>query len=244
MGKPDEPHEHPNELWRPSGNDGLPLDLNNPHQLSYAILNVAFLSDQEVARVVTHLMETGQYYQAARCLEIVAQHRLGLDFSGDELVGHDEPGFGSFHGWIYDLLRSGALYHRSRRPRTAEAAFRRALIFVEEALRHTDRQEPLEEDRGEMFCLGLAFELAGHCCAALEDTSGLDYYQAAESYWYQATRRRPEGITHWIYHPVTQKVISCLFPVLETRPISEDTREHLFTADYQTRLGTAKSLLR
>ncbi len=227
-------------IWRPSGEGEL--DLSNPRQLSFAILNIALLSEEERVRVVSHLAEVGQFYQAARCLEIVAQHRLGLDFTGTELIDYQIPGFGGFHAMIYDLLRSGTLYHKAKRPSTALAAYRRALLFVEEALRSMKRYP--QDDQDAVWGIGLAFELAGHCCAAMDDSNGLEYYQAAESYWGKAVRLRPEEITHWTYHPVTKTVINCLKPVVETRALSDDYREQLLTSDYQTRLESAKSLLR
>lgn len=236
------PDDRP-ELWWPSAEDPAPeLDLDNPNQLSYAVLNAAKLSEAEVTRVVDHLVSIGQHYQAARCLEIVAQHHLGLDFTGHELIDHQIPGFGVFHAQIYDMLRAGICYHRAKRPRTAEAAYRRALIFVEEALRSLPAYS--SESNTQMWGVGLAFELAGHCCVALDDASGLEYYQAAERFWTQALRIRPEEITHWTSHPVTRTVINCLTPVVETRELDEGYREQLFTNDYQTRLDTAKSLLR
>lgn len=227
------------ELWRPTEGE---LDLDNPNQLSLAILNVAQLSQAEVTRVVSHLVDIGQVYQAARCLEIVAQHQLGLDVTGTELIDRGNPSFGWFHQVIYQLLRSGSLYHRAKRPRTAEASYRRALIFVEEALRNLPNYS--QENHAEVWGVGLAFELAGHCCAALDDSNGLEYYQAAEQFWTRALRIRPEEIAHWTYHPVTQTVINCLAPVAETRALDEGYREFLFTSDYQTRIDTAKSLLR
>jgi hypothetical protein len=231
------------ELWWPTGDaPGPELDLNNPNQLSFAILNVARLSEAEVTRVVDHLVAIGQVFQAARCLEIIAQHQLGLDVSGAELIDEGRPGFGVFHTLIYDMLRAGTLYHRAKRPKTAETAFRRALIFVEEALRTLPGYS--SDSHAEMWGVGLAFELAGHCCVVLDDMSGLEYYQAAEQFWTQALRIRPEASSHWTSHPVTRTVINCLSPVMETRDLDEDYREFLFTPDYQTRLDAAKSLLR
>lgn len=226
------------ELWLP---DGQPMDVNDPTELSRAILEAARTSEAEVTRIVSHLAGVGQFYQAARCLEIVAQHRLGLDLTGTELLDYRIPQFGRFHRIIHDLLKAGALYHQAERHRTAKAAFRRALLFVEEALRNINGLNRV--DNGEMACLGLAFELAGHCCVALEDSEGLDYYSAAANYWGQAARMRPEALFQWSHHPVTQTVIRCLAPVAETRAIAEATREELFASDYMTRIDTARRLL-
>jgi tetratricopeptide (TPR) repeat protein len=228
------------ELWVP-GSGGEPVDLNNQANLNEAILEAARTSDAEVTRLVSHLASIGHYYQAARCLEIVAQHKLGLEFTGEELLSYQFPGFGAFHHVIYDLLRAGALYHQARRIRTAEAAFRRALLFVEEALRNINGLERV--DNGEMACLGLAFELAGHCCVALDDSEGLEYYRAAQKYWGQAARMRPEAMFKWSHHPVTQTVIRCLGPAVETRSVRRVSRDDLFASDYMTRIGTASSLL-
>lgn len=227
-------------FWIP-GSDGQPVEVHTPAQLSAAILDAAKTSDAEVTRLVSHLAAIGQYYQAARCLEIVAQHKLGLEFTGEELLNYEIPGFGNFHQVIYDLLRAGALYHQARRTRTAEAAFRRALLFVEEALRNINGLDRV--DNGEIACLGIAFELAGHCSLALGDSEGLDYYHAAQKYWGQAARMRPEALFKWSHHPVTQTVIRCLGPVVETRQVNRESREDLFASDYMTRIGTARSLL-
>src|SRR3989338_8989288 len=102
----------PFELWIP-GADGQPVDVSSQQALNHAILLALRTSDAEVARVVTHLVDVGLFYQAARCLEIVAQHKLGLDFTGEELLNYEVMAFGSFHRVIYDMLRARAPYHRS-----------------------------------------------------------------------------------------------------------------------------------
>lgn len=233
-------HDDAFELWVP-GVDGRPLDVTSPRALSEAILAAMGRSEAEVASLVTHLVDLGQHYAAARCLEIMAQHKLGLDLTGDELLSYHFPGFGTFHQVIFDLLRAGALYHRSGRQRTSRAAVRRALLFVEEAIRSIKGLDRV--DNGEMVCLGIAFELAGHCCVALEDSDGLDYYRAAQRYWSQAARMRPEALFQWAHHPVTQTVIRCLEPVVEIRPAERVEAEALFAADYTTRIDTARRLL-
>lgn len=241
MASPEQPESAP-EIWLPSTGELRELDLENPNQLSYAILNVARLSEGEATRVVDHLVAIGQPYQAARCLEILAQHQLGLDFTGAELIDRGYGRFGAFHAQIHAMLRAGTLYDRAHRPRTAEAAFRRALIFVEEALRSLNGYS--SEQHAEVWGVGVAFELAGHCCVALDDSSGLEYYQAAETHWSIACRLRPEEISHWSHHPVTRTVIRCLEPAVASRELEPEYREQLFAPDYQTRLDTAKSLLR
>lgn len=228
------------ELWVP-GVDGQPLDVASPRALGEAIVAAMGRSEAEVTALVTHLVDVGQHYAAARCLEILAQHKLGLDLTGDELVSYQFPSFGTFHRVILDLLRAGALYHRSGRQRTSRAAVRRALLFVEEAIRSIKGLDRV--DNGEMVCLGIAFELAGHCCVALEDADGLDYYRAAQRYWGQAARMRPEALHQWAHHPVTRTVIRCLEPVVEIRPPQQVEPEALFAADYTTRIDTASRLL-
>lgn len=220
------------DLWRPELGPELALD--------GAILEAAERSDAEAERIVGRLLEQGQRYEAARVLEVVAQRRLGLAVDGAELLRYERPAFGRFHRVIYDLMRAGALYARGGRKRTGEAAFRRALLFVEEAIRHIKAPERVEY--GEMACLGLAFELAGHCCAALSDPEGLAYYHAAQTYWGQAARMRPEALFQWSHHPVTRTVIGCLGPVVETRS-RQEAWDELFAPDYMTRLDSARKLL-
>lgn len=232
--------EHDPELWIPRS-DGSWLDISNQAKLNDAILAAARTSEAEVTKLVSHLAQLGQFYQAARCLEIVAQHRLGLEFSGQELLDYEVPGFGDFHAVIRRMLEAGALYHKAQRQRTAEATFKRALLFVEEALRNVTGLDRV--DNGELACLGIAFELAGHCCVALDDSDGLDYYRAAQQYWGQAARMRPEALFQWAHHPVTQVVIRCLEPVVETRKARPSDSEDLFAADYITRIDTARRLL-
>lgn len=228
------------ELWFPDP-DSRELDLSDPLNLNQAILNVAKLSDEDVARVVGHLADAGQYYQAGRCLEVVAQERLGLEAPA-HAVNPSSTGFGAFHAAIYILLRAGALYSRSRRPRTADTVFRRALIFVEESLRSVDslRTSHIQD----LWSVGVTFELAGHVCVALADRNGIDYYQAARDYWDQAIRLRPEEIPALTVHPVTRTVISCLESAIEARKIDDNYRGILFSSDYATRIDTATSLLR
>ncbi len=225
------------ELWLPGD-----LDLTDPFKLQLAILNVVKLSDEEVARVVTHLVNAGQFYPAARCLEVVAQERMGLEVPADVALNPATPGFGAFHATIYFLLRAGALYSQARRPKTAATIFRRALIFVEESLRGVERVRTSHPH--DLWSVGVTFEMAGHVCVALADMDGLEYYGAAMEYWGHAVRLRPEEIPQLTLHPVTQTVISCLEQAALARNIDENYRDILFTPDYQTRIDTARSLLR
>jgi tetratricopeptide (TPR) repeat protein len=225
------------ELWIPGE-----FDLSDPFKLQAAILNVAKLSDEEVTRVVTHLVDAGQYYQAARCLEVVGQERLGLEVPADQVLNPAVPEFGAFHATIFFLIRAGALYNQAKRPKTAATIFRRALIFVEESLRSVERVRSSHNQ--DLWSVGVTFEMAGHVCVALSDSDGLDYYGAAMQYWDQAVRLRPEEIPQLTYHPVTRTVIGCLEQAAMARNIDENYREILFTPDYQTRIDTARSLLR
>ncbi|MBI6545363.1 MAG: hypothetical protein HY692_01130 [Cyanobacteria bacterium NC_groundwater_1444_Ag_S-0.65um_54_12] len=233
--------EERGDLWLPGSAAGN-FDLSDPNQLHYAILNVVKLSAEEVARVVAQLVDAGQFYQAARCLEVVAQEQLGIESLPGVVFNPAVPRFGAFHAAIYILLRSGALYTKAKRPKTANTVFRRALIFIEESLRGIERVRSSHNQ--DLWSLGVTFEMAGHVCVALSDQSGLEYYEAARQYWDQAVRLRPEEIPALTYHPVTQTVISCLEPVVETRRVDDNYREVLFTPDYQMRIDTAKSLLR
>lgn len=229
------------QLWLPGPAIG-DLDLGDSLALQAAILNVAKLSADDVGRVVAHLVNAGQYYQAARCLEVFAQERLGMEAPLDLVFNPATPGFGAFHATIYFMLQAGALYSKAKRPRTADTIFRRALIFVEESLRSVEHVR--SSHNHDLWSLGVTFEMAGHVCVALDDVAGLDYYGAAIEYWNAAVRLKPEEIPTLTYHPVTKTVISCLEPAIETRRLDENYREILLTPDYQTRIDTAKSLLR
>lgn len=222
-------------LWRPALPEGGP-------NLDAAILLAAKASDAEVARLVAHLTGAGRFYEAARVLEVVAQEHLGLSLQGDELTGHGAPHFGSFHRRIQALMRAGALYLEGGRRRTAIAAFTRAQLFVEEALRQASGLNP-QDPRG-LACMGLGFELAAHCCVAVGEREGLDYYAAALRYWGQAARLKPEALLTWADHPVTATVIRCLEPALAVRaPAPEAWPSELFASDYVTRIDHARRLL-
>lgn len=231
------PHDESAPIWRPSTQEGAP-------SLDAAILEAAKASDAEVARLVAHLTGAGRFYEAARVLEVVAQGHLGLALEGHELTGHHSPNFGNFHRRIQALMRAGALYLEGGRRRTAQAAFLRAQLFVEEALRQA--AGPPAHDARALVCLGLGFELAGHCCVAVGEREGLDYYAAALRYWGQAARMKPEALLAWNDHPVTATVIRCLEPALALRAPTA-TPQHwpseLFASDYVTRIDHARRLL-
>lgn len=205
--------------------------------LDEAILKAAELSEGDGIRISDQLASAGQPYQAARCLEVVIQRRLGLELTGRELTGFEEADFGAFHARILALLHAGSLFLEAGRPRTARSVIMRSLLFVEEALR---RVEPPSDEWAALGCLGLGFELAGHCCAASEEADGLEYYQAAHEYWDRAVRSRPEAFPQWTMHPVTDTVIRCLVEAGRIRRVEE---ERLEARDFPTRLEAARALL-
>lgn len=229
----------PFDFWTPrrrlegaaSGDDTLDLALQAVGQLPRA----------EARRMIDQLIRIGQYYEAARCLELMAQQSLGIFTRAERLVDRRRAEFGSFHDDIRALMQAGEIFHRSRRPTTGWAAFQRALIFVEEALRSLEGVE--RDDPGEACCIGLAFELAGHCCAAIDNADGLEYYKAAQDYWDQGTAVSPDETSRWQEHHVTQTVIASLEPVVAIKPLEPSLRISLFSTDYVTRLDTAKALL-
>lgn len=233
MEEPSEDRVHP--LWLPPVGGG-------PLQPHLAILDLARESGEEAGRVVEALLSSGQFHQAARCLEVLAQEGLGLETAGRDRLDPEAPEFGAFHATILLLLRSGVLYGRAGRPKTAGAVFRRALIFVEDTLREVPGQPA--PGRGGLWSLGVTFELAGHVCVALGEQDGLAYYGAALDYWERAERAHPEDLGTLTGHPVTRTVISCLEPATARLDLDEAWRTLLLTADYPTRLDSARSLLR
>lgn len=226
------------ELWMPQTRQ---MDADENSLLQEALQQITVMQREEARAVIDHLIRLEQFYQAARCLELAAQHGLGIFFTGEELTDRRDPTFGDFHLEIRNLLEAGALYHRSRRPGTAHTTFQRALIFVEEAIRGIASFEVA--DPGDACCVGLAFELAGHCASAVGDTTGIDYYRAAEEYWNHSAHIDLSEVASWQEHPVTQTVISTLEPILTVKPVEPALRISLFTPDFQTRLGSAKGLL-
>jgi hypothetical protein len=227
------------DFWTPRRR--LDGDSSEDDTLDLALQAVGHLPRPEARRMIDQLIRLGQYYEAARCLELMAQQGLGIITRAERLVDRRRPEFGSFHDDIRALMQAGELFHRSRRPGTGWAAFQRALIFVEEALRSLEGVE--RDDPGEACCIGLAFELAGHCCAAIDKADGLEYYKAAQEYWDQGTAVSPDETSRWQEHHVTQTVIASLEPVVAIKPLEPSLRISLFSTDYITRLDTAKALL-
>jgi hypothetical protein len=229
----------PFDFWTPRRR--LDGDASEGDPLDAALQSVGQLPRAEARRMIDQLIRLGQYYEAARCLELMAQQGLGIITRAERLVDRRRPEFGLFHDDIRALMQAGELYHRSRRPGTGWAAFQRALIFVEEALRSLEGVE--RDDPGEACCIGLAFELAGHCCAAIDNADGLEYYKAAQEYWDQGTAVSPDETSRWQAHHVTHTVIASLEPVVAIKPLEPSLRISLFSTDYVTRLDTAKALL-
>lgn len=230
--------DRPHEPGKSEDASGLLASLNN-QQLE--MLRLMVLAPDQLLDALGPMMQQGRFYEAARYLEISAQQRLGAMLTGEELVDPDYPTFGEFHLNIRNLLWAGVLYAHNRHPRTGEATLKRAQLFVEEALRRIRNIQG--RHNGQVTCVGLAFEMAGHCSAALSDPSGRDYYKAAVTYWDKSARLCPEELKVWYNHPVTETVISCLNPVVAVKEVDEAYYDVLFTADYRTRLDSARTLL-
>ena len=158
------------DVWLPPHNNDK--NISDPDSyLQWAFSNIASLPRDGVITVVNNLINLGFLYHAARCLEISAQHNIGVFFTGNELLSYRYPNFGNFHRDIKALLEAGCLYIKGNREKTAALAFNRALSFVEEALRQIESYE--EESTKDVLCLGLAFELAGHCCFPIGNSDGI-----------------------------------------------------------------------
>lgn len=235
------------ELWLP--NSGIPLDnnikkedLNSDTYLNWALQNVSFFEREETLKVVNHLVNLNNLYQAARCLEISAHHRLGVFFTGEELIDYRYPTFGEFHKDIKWLLEAGVLLIQDKRQKTAFNVLKRALIFVEEALRSI--KEFTMDNSNELSCLGLAFELAGHCANMINDSNALEYYKASKSYWKKGEMISPLTILEWEEHPVTSVVISCLKSVSKIKKtIDPVLKEDIVNNNFEVRISAAEQLL-
>jgi len=228
------------DVWLPPEKNNGEFSDSNAY-LKWALTNVASMPREQIETVVKNLIDIGYLYHAARCLEISAQQNLGVFFTGNELLSYRYPNFGRFHNDIRTLLEAGCLYLRSERTRTAANAFARAQAFVEEALRQISSYE--EENSKENLCLGLAFELAGHCCFPNSNADGISYYDAAEKYWSQSYNINPEEVESWKEHPVTKTVIGCLKQVAKTKVAEETTLIPLMSMDFQTRIAKARELI-
>lgn len=227
------------DVWLPPKDDGNDKDTNS--YLQWAFTNVASMPRENVDSIVKNLVDIGFLYHAARCLEISAQNSLGVFFTGKELINYRYPHFGSFHSDIKTLLEAGCLYIKGNRERTAFIAFNRALSFVEEALRQIESYE--EESTKDLLCLGIAFELAGHCCFPIGNKDGFDYYKAAEKYWELGYQNDPEEGEKWKEHRVTKTVINCLKEVASVKVSEKTTMIPLMSSDYQIRINKAKEFV-
>lgn len=228
------------DVWLPPKNNDVNKNDTNSY-LHWAFTNIASMPRENVDSVVKNLVDIGYTYHAARCLEISAQHSLGVFFTGTELTNYRYPNFGVFHNNIKTFLDAGCLYIKANREKTASIAFSRALSFVEEALRQLEGYD--QESTKDLLCMGLAFELAGHCCFPLGNKDGFDYYQAAEKYWDMGYQNDPEEGEKWKEHKVTKTVISCLKEVAEIKVSEKTTLIPLMSLDYQIRIGKAKEFI-
>ncbi len=227
------------DVWLPPKDNKNDKDTNS--YLQWAFTNVASMPRENVDSIVKNLVDIGFIYHAARCLEISAQHSLGVFFTGKELISYRYPSFGNFHNDIKTLLEAGCLYIKGNRERTAFIAFNRALSFVEEALRQIESYE--EESTKDLLCLGIAFELAGHCCFPMGHKDGFDYYKAAEKYWALGYKIDPEESEKWKEHKVTKTVINCLKEVASVKVSEKTTMIPLMSSDYQIRINKAKEFI-
>ncbi|MFN4151600.1 MAG: hypothetical protein ACK4IX_11710, partial [Candidatus Sericytochromatia bacterium] len=174
-------------------------------------------------------------------LEISSQHNLGVFFTGKELLNYRYNSFGNFHKDIKSLLDAGCLYLKVKRERTASITFNRALSFVEEALRQLDSYE--EESSKDVLCLGLAFELAGHCCLPTRNTDGIAYYEAAKKYWDMGYSIDPEEVEEWKEHIVTKTVIGALKEVAKIKFNQETSLIPLMSMDHNIRINKALEIV-
>lgn len=225
-------------VWLPSESNKNFNDSDS--YLQWVFSNLASMPRENVTTIVDNLIKTGFTYHAARCLEISAQHSLGVFFTGNELLRYRYPSFGSFHKDITTLLEAGCLYIKGKREKTAQLAFNRALAFVEEALRQIDSYE--EDNTKELLCLALAFELAGNCCFPTGNKDGLEYYNAAERYWQKGFEIDAEAVEEWKEHIVTKTVLSSLKEVAKTKFSEKTTLIPLLSNDYNIRIKRAKEL--
>lgn len=226
-------------MTRPGENEPLWLPQAAGDDVEEAILAAAKRSCAEAERVAAHWAASGQLYEAARCLELASQERLGLRLDADRaLLGPEAEAFGAFHAWVSLLVRAGRYYARSGRRRTAQSTYARARLFVEEALRTVTA--PPAIDAPNLACLGAAFELAGHCCAAELEREGLTYYRAAERYWRASARLRPESVMRWRRHPVGRTLAHCLADAADLPPETYWRAEA--SADFEERLAAARRL--
>ncbi len=228
-------------VWLPPENKSPDKLSDSDSYLQWALANVATFSRDNVNTIVNNLIQIGFVYHAARCLEISAQHNIGVFFTGNELISYRYPNFGNFHRDIQTLLEAGCLYIRSNREKTASIAFNRALSFVEEALRQIESYE--KDSTKDVLCLGLAFELAGHCCFPVGNQDGIEYYKAAVNYWDKSYEIDPYEVEQWKLHPVTKTVMNCLKEVAKVKVSEETTLIPLLSMDYQVRINKAKELV-
>lgn len=224
-------------VWFPSENQNSKNFTDTDDYLNSILTDIASMPRESISNIVSNLIKTGFVYHAARCLEISSQHNIGVFFTGKELINYRYPSFGDFHKDIKSLLEAGCLYLKVNRERTASITFNRALSFVEEALRQLDSYE--EDSTKDVLCLGLAFELAGHCCLPTKNTDGIAYYEAAKKYWKMSYEIDPEEVESWKNHNVTKTVLSALQEVAKVKVQEESSLIQLKSMNYNIRINKA-----
>jgi len=226
------------EVWLPSDNVN---NLNIEDYLKNALNNIVLNSEEELKKIVNTLINIGFNYYAARCLEIYAQNKIGIFWNSNEIINYNYPNFGEFHNSINKLIKAGCLYIESKRENTARISFNRALTFIEEALRQIESYE--DDNFKETLCLGLAFELAGHCCLSTGNLNALDYYKAAEEYFEKSIENSKEEFESWKDHKVSKIILSSLREILKIKSIKDSSIASILSWDYKIRLKMSMELV-
>ncbi|MEK7431976.1 MAG: hypothetical protein AABZ74_02495 [Cyanobacteriota bacterium] len=226
-------------IWLPEENSPNNFKDSDSY-LQWAFTNIASMPRENVDAIVKNLLQIGFVYHAGRCLEISSQYKIGVFFTGNELISYRYPNFGDFHKDINALIYSGLLYNNVQRKDTASITFKRALNFIEEALRQINSYE--SESTKDLLCLALAFELAGHCSSCAGNTYGLEYYKASRDYWEKAENLDHEETENWKKYKVMKTVLSCLENVSEIKAIDNNDKKDLLSLEYSERIEKAKEL--
>lgn len=228
-------------LWTPPSSEGSDNAFKDSNDyLKWSLANISSMPRENVEAVVKNLVKIGFVYHAGRCLEISSQYKIGVFFTGQELINYRYPNFGEFHQNIKTLIQAGSLYNKCNRKTTAYITFQRALNFVEEALRQIESYE--EGNTKEVLCLAIAFELAGHCAILTSNSDGIDYYNAAKEYWEKSIALDQEEFENWKTNKITQIVIECLKESLDIIPVDFTDKEKLLSDDFEKRINISKEL--
>ncbi|MFN8671552.1 MAG: hypothetical protein U0457_05620 [Candidatus Sericytochromatia bacterium] len=225
-------------FWQPEKENNSLKDSDS--YLQWAFSDIASMPRESVEQIVKNLLNIGYSYHAARCLEISSQYKIGVFFTGNELISYRLPNFGDFHRDIRALVYAGLIYLSSNRISTAKLSFQRALNFVEEALRQINSYE--SESTKDLLCLAIGFELAGHCSSCTSNKNGLDYYEASEEYWKKAEYIDPEEIQSWKNLKIMKTILDCLNDVSQIKDIESDEKKYLLSLDYSQRINKSKEL--